>query len=68
MKTDDKQGSIVGKERAVQPERIKATGPPKKKPYVKPALRYERVFEMTALSCGKASSGVPHCQGTHKTS
>jgi len=34
-----------------------------KKPYEKPAFRYERVFETTALSCGK-TAGTFHC-GLH---
>jgi len=29
-----------------------------KKPYQKPAFRYEQVFETQALSCGKIVSGV----------
>jgi hypothetical protein len=28
--------------------------PEKRKPYVKPAFRQERVFETTAAACGKA--------------
>jgi len=30
-------------------------GPKKKKPYIKPAYRMEKVFVTTALSCGKIS-------------
>jgi hypothetical protein len=39
----------------------------KKKPYVKPAFRWERVFEIEALACSKmtANSG---CQPTKKVS
>jgi hypothetical protein len=29
---------------------------PAKKPYVKPAFRYEKVFVTTALSCGKTGT------------
>jgi hypothetical protein len=32
-----------------------------KKPYVKPAFRYEQVFETMALSCGKAEEEWRHC-------
>jgi len=39
-----------------------------KKPYEKPTLWYERVFETQALSCLKANNGVPHCKGGNKTS
>jgi hypothetical protein len=34
--------------------------PANKKSYQKPAFRYERVFETTALSCNKLP-GVAHC-------
>lgn len=34
----------------------------RKKPYTKPAFRYERVFVTSALSCGKV---VPHQSGCH---
>jgi hypothetical protein len=39
-----------------------------KKPYQKPAFRYERVFETLALSCGKIGSSAPNCQFSRKTS
>lgn len=35
-----------------------------RKPYIKPAFQFERVFETTALSCGKISVHQKHC---HKT-
>ncbi|MGA3091223.1 MAG: hypothetical protein ABSD75_21655 [Terriglobales bacterium] len=38
-----------------------------KKPYVKPAFRFETVFETQALSCGKISSFQGSCK-VHKTS
>jgi hypothetical protein len=38
-----------------------------KKTYVKPAFRFERVFEIQALSCGKIS-GLGQCHGNRKTS
>jgi hypothetical protein len=39
-----------------------------KKPYQKPAFRYERVFETLALSCGKIGSTTAQCQFSKKTS
>ncbi len=33
-----------------------------KKLYQKPAFRYERVFEVQALSCGKVESGINRCK------
>jgi len=34
-----------------------------RKPYQKPAFRYERVFETMALSCGKINSTQNTCRG-----
>jgi len=39
-----------------------------KKPYEKPAFRYERVFETMALTCGKVQSTQSGCHGSRKTS
>jgi hypothetical protein len=39
-----------------------------KKPYQKPAFRYERVFETLALACGKIGSTTPNCQFSRKSS
>ena len=39
-----------------------------KKPYQKPAFRYERVFETLALSCGKIASTIHQCQFSKKSS
>jgi hypothetical protein len=35
--------------------------PVAKKPYEKPAFRYEKVFVTTALSCGKVGTGNQNC-------
>jgi hypothetical protein len=32
-----------------------------KKPYIKPAFRFERVFETQALSCGKMAGQGHNC-------
>jgi hypothetical protein len=42
--------------------------PKRKKPYHKPAFRYEKVFETTALSCGKTSATQASCQSSRKNS
>jgi len=34
-----------------------------KKPYIKPAFRFEKVFVTTALSCGKVNDGTGHYAG-----
>jgi hypothetical protein len=39
-----------------------------KKPYVKPEVRHERVFETMALSCGKVHSTQGACHFNRKTS
>jgi len=39
-----------------------------KKPYSKPAFRFERVFETQALSCGKIHSHGTSCKLNPKTS
>lgn len=41
---------------------------PKRKPYQRPAFRYERVFETMALSCGKTNSTQSQCRFNRKTS
>jgi hypothetical protein len=39
-----------------------------KKPYNKPAFRYERVFETSALTCGKVQTTQSGCHQNRKTS
>lgn len=39
-----------------------------KKPYEKPAFRYERVFETMALTCGKVQTTQGGCAHNRKTS
>ncbi len=39
-----------------------------RKPYQKPAFRFERVFETMALSCGKISPTQSHCRFNRKNS
>jgi hypothetical protein len=39
-----------------------------RKPYQKPAFRFERVFETMALACGKVNSTQSHCRNNRKTS
>lgn len=39
-----------------------------RKPYAKPAFRYERVFETMALACGKIGVTSPGCAGAPKAS
>ena len=59
-----------------QPEKTNAHASPLenaralvRKPYKKPAVRYEQVFETRALTCGKVSTTQKSCQGfNHKNS
>jgi hypothetical protein len=39
-----------------------------RRPYQRPSFRYERVFETTALSCGKLVGSSGSCISQHKTS
>lgn len=39
-----------------------------KRPYQKPAIRREKVFETTALSCGKVQQTQYSCAQNRKTS
>jgi hypothetical protein len=39
-----------------------------KEAYVKPALRFERVFETNALSCGKVQESELQCHTSRKLS
>ncbi len=46
-----------------------AAGPPGgKKPYRKPACRFDRVFETMALSCGKVQNTQAGCHFNRKVS
>ena len=54
--------------RAAQDEPPSADDAPRKKPYEKPALRYENVFETTALACGKIQGTQGQCRFNRKAS
>ena len=41
---------------------------PERKPYQKPAFRQERLFETSALSCGKVNTTQSGCHSNRKTS
>ena len=43
-----------------------ARTPTAKKPYEKPAFRYEQVFVTTALSCGKINPSQLNCSGLNQ--
>jgi hypothetical protein len=45
-----------------------AANPETKKPYVKPEVRYERVFETMALSCGKTGPTSMDCMTNRSAS
>jgi len=50
----------------VSPDNPRTAAP--KKPYEKPAFRYEQVFVTTALSCGKVASTESGCVLSTKAS
>jgi hypothetical protein len=58
----EQDSKLVNSTPGVQPR------PAFKKPYVKPAFRYERVFETMALSCGKLNPNQFQCRFNQKTS
>jgi hypothetical protein len=57
--------STEQKHRVASTEETKRTG---KKPYVKPEVRHERVFETMALSCGKIAGTQGSCKLNRKNS
>ena len=40
---------------------------PKKRPYQKPSFKWERVFETSALTCGKVGTTTPECKFNRKS-
>ncbi len=52
----DRQASVDEKKRTA------------KKPYVKPEVRHERVFETMALTCGKVQTTQSGCHQNRKAS
>ncbi len=53
------------KERLASVDDMKRTA---KRPYVKPQVRHERVFETMALTCGKVQTTEHSCHSNRKTS
>jgi hypothetical protein len=49
------------------PHRVEA-GRTAKRPYQKPTVRHEQVFETTALTCGKVQTTQGSCHYNRKTS
>lgn len=45
-----------------------AAEPGTRKPYHKPAVRYEKVFETQALTCGKVQTTQASCHSNRKLS
>jgi len=50
------------------PGALPAEGKRTKKPYQKPEMKFERVFETMALSCGKVQVTQSQCHGNRKAS
>jgi hypothetical protein len=55
-------------ERRDQPAELTPEEPKEKKTYEKPAFRFERVFETSALSCGKVHATQSGCFRNRKLS
>lgn len=60
--SDDHPPRPISDEPAVGPESQR------KKRYEKPALTFERVFETTALACGKVQASQGQCRLNRKAS
>jgi hypothetical protein len=54
------------KQKKIEETNIKK--PKKKRPYVRPSFKYERVFETNALSCGKVGVTQETCRNNRKAS
>jgi hypothetical protein len=63
---NNKDMEQLPEQQAIVPSEPKPT--PSRRPYQKPAFRFERVFETTALSCGKVSVTQFQCMSSQKTS
>jgi hypothetical protein len=50
------------------PDKKPKVGLTTKKPYRKPEVRFEKVFEVMALVCGKVNSTQLSCHSSRKTS
>lgn len=70
MKLDFERESEVIMDQSDPKEKIAARDakPKAKKPYVKPEVRRESVFETMALSCGKVSTTEGNCHFNRKVS
>ena len=51
-----------------EPNKQPGEGPVPQKAYQAPSFRVERVFETTALSCGKLASTLGNCHQAPKSS
>jgi len=51
-----------------EPSQTTSEQPQQKKPYEKPMFRFERVFETSALSCGKVHATQSGCMHNRKAS
>ncbi len=60
-----KDGEPLREEAVVPAESVPTSS---RKPYQKPAFRFERVFETMALACGKISGTQRSCHQNRKTS
>jgi hypothetical protein len=68
---DVKPGNSKNIERLLEQQAVVPPEPKpaqSRRPYQKPAFRFERVFETTALSCGKVSITQFQCMSSQKTS
>lgn len=63
-----REDTRVNADRPTETKARETLMPTKKKPYTPPSFRFERVFEVSALSCGKISGTQGSCRFILKTS
>ena len=64
MDEDTAEDTVDKKQSGIQVDGQNST----KRPYVKPTVRHERVFETMALSCGKVQATQSACTFVRKNS
>lgn len=64
----DERDSIINQLNAPPDPSAAHATPDTKRPYEKPAFRCERIFETTALACGKINATQSSCRASRRAS
>lgn len=62
------RGSMANEDPGLKDRQVIQRGTHTRKPYEKPAFRFERVFETSALTCGKTDPLSDMCKHNRKVS